>query len=150
MGTLATIRPGIKSAINGSASLVAGGYTLTNARTVLGYVPILTGTEFAATIISLGPYLHIDAGACVDDDPNTDLYTYEVKMHLYFGLAFTSQNDETNIELLAEAIKAQLRDPTKFTVATKPKVTWDYPIIDSKVSPAFGTYHFTVRCEGCG
>ena len=135
---LYAIRTALKSGANG---LVAGGFTLTAARTVLGYDELAANNTFLGDLITDGPYLLIGDGELVGRSALDRTALYRVNCHLYFGIARDADNDFTNILTFLAALKNQ-------ATWLETDLSWSRAKIAVLKAPAIVHYEITAEVRG--
>lgn len=104
---MAVTLPEIRQALRDTASGVsAGGFTLADARVVMGYIELAQTTDFFPDCLANGPYMIVDTGALSEFNNLTNFHgRYEIDCQLWISAALDSNNDFKNQETFCEAIR---------------------------------------------
>ena len=125
----------------GTGSVTGGGFTLTAARTVLGYDDLALNNTFLASLVTDGPYLSIRRAILSGYSPaEVAVGRYIVPCDLWIGFARETDNTLVNIETFVEAIKTEWAGFW---------LDWEYDQLDIKNSVAICHYVITAQTLAC-
>jgi len=145
---MALTLPTIRAALQAKSPITGGGFTLSLARTVLGYIHLASNNTLLADLASSGPYMVIHEGALLGP-LNTEVAggggsRYTLTAELYIGVTRSSDYDFSNSGALVKAIV-----DAWYTYAAVETVTVDEPDVSTDRNPVVIKYTFTAEAIGC-